>query len=182
MAIPADDLETQILAAIRRIVRAIDLHSHRLEKAHGTTGPQLVALRAVGRLGPVSVSALARAVNLSQPTVTGILVRLERQGLVRRERCERDRRTVVSTITPAGLRVLREAPPLLQDRFRRELSRLAEWERTLTLATLQRIAAMMDAEDLPADAVLATGPLPAADEIPSAPAASQQREEEADEG
>lgn len=159
------DLETRILAAIRRIVRAIDLHSRRLVRQHRITSPQLVALREIARLGPISVSALARAVNLSQPTVTGILARLERQGLVLRERGGDDRRTVVSTVTPAGRDVLEAMPPLLQDTFLRQLALLEEWEQTQILATLQRIAGMMDAERIAADPVLATEPLPSDEEL-----------------
>jgi len=176
MTHPEDDLERPILSAIRRIVRAIDLHSHRLEREHGITGPQLVALRAVAQLGPISVSALARQMQLSQPTVTGILARLDRQDLVRRERCSHDRRTIVSTATTRGARLLRDAPPLLQDRFRRELSRLADWERAQTLATLQRVADMMDPEGLPAEPLLATRILGASEDAPAradAAAASQ---------
>jgi diaminobutyrate acetyltransferase len=55
--------------------------------------------------------------------------------------------------------VLRSAPSLLHDRFREGLSRLETWEQTMTLATLQRIASMMDAEDLDAAPLLAPGPL-----------------------
>ncbi len=159
-----DILEDDILAAIRRIVRAVDLRSRALIRGHRISGPQLVTLRALSRMGPVSVSALARAVSLSQPTVTGILNRLERAGLVRRERSERDRRNVLCTITPQGGSVLRDAPSLLQDRFRHELSRLEEWERSQMLATLQRIAFLMDAEGLEAAPVLTTDALtPAAE-------------------
>lgn len=152
----AHDLADSILAAIRRVVRAIDLNSKQLVRDYGVTGPQFVTLRAIARLGPIPVTVLARAVNLSQPTVTGILLRLEQQGLIRRERDDKDRRAVTSTITTRGVAVLRETPTLLEDRFRKELSRLADWEQTQTLSTLQRIAAMMEADDILADPILAT--------------------------
>jgi DNA-binding MarR family transcriptional regulator len=164
-------LEDEILAAVRRIVRAVDLRSRALIRGHRISGPQLVTLREVARMGPVPVSALARAVSLSQPTVTGILNRLERAGLVRRDRSDQDRRNVLCTITPQGASVLGDAPSLLQDRFRRELSRLEEWERSQMLATLQRIAALMDADALEAAPVLTTDDL-APDEGESAEAAS----------
>jgi DNA-binding MarR family transcriptional regulator len=161
----SSQLEEDILVAIRRIVRAVDLRSRALVRGHRITGPQLVTLRKVAALGPVSVSALARAISLSQPTVTGILHRLERAGLIRRERSERDRRSILSTVTADGARVLKDAPSLLQDRFLRELARLEDWERTQMLATLQRIAAMMDAEDIDAAPLLTTDSFPAANEV-----------------
>jgi DNA-binding MarR family transcriptional regulator len=143
-------LEQRIVAAIRQIVRAVDLHSHRILDECGLTGPQLTTLAEVARSGSSTPTAIARAVHLSQGTVTGILQRLEKQHLVTRRRSEQDRRTVFIEATPAGHEILASAPSLLQDRFRAELSRLAEWERTQILATLQRVAGLMGADDLDA--------------------------------
>ncbi|MGH0029643.1 MAG: MarR family winged helix-turn-helix transcriptional regulator [Myxococcota bacterium] len=152
-------LEDEIVSALRRIVRAIDLHSRRMVDECGLTGPQIVVLREASRLSGSSISALARAANLGQPTVSGILDRLEAQGLVRRKRSKEDRRSVFVAVTPKGARVLKNAPSLLQDRFRSELSRLEEWERTQILALLQRLGSMMDAEAIDAAPMLETGTL-----------------------
>ncbi len=155
-------MENQIVAAIRRIMRAVDLHSRRLAEEHGLTGPQLVTLQAAANLGVSSTGALARAVHLSGPTVTGILDRLAKRGLVDRTRNGQDRRSVTVCLTCDGEDALATAPSLLQDRFRQELTKLEEWEQTAILATLQRIAAMMDAESLDASPLLVPGQLDAA--------------------
>ncbi len=145
----AQPLETRILVAIRRITRAIDLYSRRLVEEISLTGPQLAMLQQlVDR--PSTPSQLARALHLSGATVTGILARLERRGLLERARGQTDRRTVQVTVTEAGRSVLAEAPSLLQDRFRQRLAGLATWEQLMMLASLQRIAAMMDAESVEA--------------------------------
>jgi hypothetical protein len=47
----------------------------------------------------------------------------------------------------------------LQDRFHAELAKLRDWERTQTLASLQRIAEMMDVETLDASPILVAGPV-----------------------
>lgn len=157
---PSDsDLEDLIVASIRRIVRAVDLHSRHLVEEHGITAPQLAVLAEAGRLKGSSIGALARAVHLSQPTVSGVLDRLERRGFVRRQRSESDRRAVVVAVTEKGQRVLQESPSLLQDRFRQELARLEGWERHWLLSALERIAAMMDAERIKAAPVLDAGPI-----------------------
>lgn len=153
------DIEDDIVASIRRIIRAIDLQSRRLLERHELTGPQLATLREASKLGEPKIGALARAVHLSQPTVSGILNRLERQGFVARMRSESDRRTVVIQVTETGHRVLADAPSLLQERFRDELSRLDDWERHWMLAALERIASMMDAEGIDAAPILETGPV-----------------------
>jgi DNA-binding MarR family transcriptional regulator len=154
-------IEDQVLTALRRIVRAIDLHSRRLVEQSGLTGPQLVTLREVARLGRVRPGVLAKGVNLSHATVTGILDRLEQRGLVARTRDGEDRRGVIVAVTPKGEVILKDAPSLLQDQFRLELSRLEEWECTMILTTLQRIATMMEAEEIEAAPVLVTGSMAA---------------------
>ena len=142
--------EQQIVAAVRKITRAVDLHSKRLVEVFGLTGPQLATLQEAGRLGPTSASTIARAVHLSQATVTGILTRLERRALITRSRSEADRREIVVSVTDKAEKVLDEAPSLLQDRFRHKLERLEEWERLLILSTLERIATLMGAEQIDA--------------------------------
>ena len=150
-------IEDQVIAALRRITRAIDLHSRGLMQAIGLTAPQLAALQAVERLQPITIGALAKSIHLSQATLTGILTRLESRTLISRERSGTDRRTVVVKLTSSGSAALETAPSLLHDRFRRELLMLAEWEQTQMLATLQRIASMMDAEQIDAAPVLGAG-------------------------
>lgn len=149
--------ENQIIVALRRISRAIDLHSRALLQEHGLTAPQLAALRAVGELQPLSVSTVARAIHLSMATVTGIFNRLESRGLVTRFKDGPDRRSVALQLTEAGAKLLESAPSLLQDRFRCELAKLKQWEQTQLLASLQRIASMMDAEGIEAAPVLGPG-------------------------
>ncbi len=158
----APRLEDDIVAALRRIVRAIDIHSKALVEACGLTGPQLAVLRALSRLGPTTISKLAKAVSLSQPTVSGIVARLESHSLLRRRRGNEDHRTVLVSVTPKGSRTIRTAPSLLQDRVRAQLEQLQEWEQTVMLSTLQRLAMMMDAEQLDASPILEVGPVDSA--------------------
>ena len=149
-------LEDQVIAAIRRIVRAIDLHSRHLLESHGVTGPQLATLQEAARIGESPVSALARNVHVSHSTMTGILDRLEKRGLVTRTRDKNDRRRVTVSVTDRGQAVLDDAPSPLQDRFHSEIAKLEEWEQTLMLSTLQRIATMMQAEGIEASPLLTT--------------------------
>ena len=168
-------IEDRIIAAIRRIIRAVDLHSRRLVEAHGLTGPQLATLQEAARLDGVSASVLAKAVHISHSTLTGIIDRLERRDMVARVRKGEDRRSVTITVTDEGAAVLASAPSLLQDRFRNELGKLEEWEQTMMLAMLQRIATMMDAEAIDAAPVLVTGSMGATSQDVVADADASQR-------
>lgn len=150
-------IENQIVAAIRRIIQAVELNSRRLVEEIGLTGPQLAVLREAARSGPLPVGELARAIHLSQPTVTGILNRLEKRGLVQRIRRSDDRRAVNVNVTDSGRELSTSAPSLLQDSFRRKLGQLEPWEQTMILSILQRIAGMMDAHTIDASPLLVTG-------------------------
>lgn len=153
-------LDESIVTSLRRIIRAIDLHSRDLLQNHGLTAPQLMTLQELSRLQPVAVGTLAAAVHVSQATMTGILDRLEQRDLVQRVRDVEDRRSVVARLTKDGAKFLETAPSLLQSKFREELARLEPWEQTTMLSVLQRIATMMGAADLTAAPILVSGPDP----------------------
>lgn len=148
--------EEQIVASLRRIIRAVDLYSRRLMEQSGLTGPQLAALKEIHRQGPVTAGRIAKAIHLSQGTVTGILSRLETRNLISRERGELDRRTTVVRISEQGVSLLSKAPSLLQDEFLERLADLQTWEQTQILSTLQRVAHLMEAQTIDAAPHLTT--------------------------
>ncbi|MGD8326802.1 MAG: MarR family transcriptional regulator [Sphingomonadales bacterium] len=152
-----------ILIALRRITRAIDLHSKNLVRSSGLTAPQILVLQSVRRHGKAKPSIIAKDILLSQATVTSILDRLEKAKLITRERSTDDRRIVEVLLTESGAQKLLAAPELLQSGFLREYRKLNDWERTQLTASLQRIATMMDAEDIDAAPILALGDIQSTD-------------------
>ena len=152
------DLEEDIVRSLRRITRAIDLHSRRLANSYGLTGPQLVCLIAVARHESVKPSEIAREVSLSQATVTGIIDRLAARQLVTRERTHKDRRVVTVTITEAGRKLVEQAPSPLQETFVSRLRALSAIEQVALRDTLRNVVSMMGGEELEAAAVLSTVP------------------------
>jgi DNA-binding MarR family transcriptional regulator len=145
---PMLSLEDQIVVALRRINQAIDVWSRQLWQEYGLTSPQLATLREIMAGNNVTPGALATALNLSQPTVTGILGRLERRKLIRRERSSSDRRSIAAIITDEGRRLATAAPPLLRDRFRQQLAQLQAGDQTDILKMLERVAEMMQAPEV----------------------------------
>jgi DNA-binding MarR family transcriptional regulator len=154
----SDDLEEDILVALRRITRAIDLHSRYLANTFGLTGPQLVCLRILGRHEALTPTELARHVSLSPATVTGIVDRLATRQLLTRERSTTDRRHVTVTITTAGHDMLTDAPSALQEKFAERLAKLSGREQEGIRLTLSKIVRMMDGEGIEAAPVLSTDP------------------------
>lgn len=149
----------EVLVALRRIIRAVDLHSRQLMQRTGLSGPQLVVMQVIGRGGSLSAGELARRASLSQATVTVILDRLEERKLVVRERSTQDRRRTLVGLTPAGAAALEASPTLLQEHFLDRFASMPDWEQHLIIASLQRVAHMMDAQHLDASPYLDPGEL-----------------------
>ncbi|WP_341664046.1 MarR family transcriptional regulator [Vibrio sp.] len=147
----------EVLISIRQIIRAIDLHSKRLSKESGLTGPQLILMRSIRELGEVTIRELSNHTNMSQATATTILDRLERHELVKRVRSIQDKRKVHAHLTDKGRLVLEQAPTPLQQNFINKFHRLEEWEQSLLLSSVQRISSMMNAEDIDVAPVLEIG-------------------------
>ena len=147
----------EVLIALRRVIRATDLHSKQLAKTTGLTAPQMLLLQTIRDKGEVTIGEIAHDMSLSQATVTTILDRLEKRGLVYRERSRDDKRKVHAYLTDAALSALKDAPIPLQDHFSRQFSNLQQWEQSMIISSLQRVAQMMDAQHIDASPVLDVG-------------------------
>lgn len=147
-----------VLRAIRRILRQVSAHSQRLSRDHGVTVPQLLCIKSIGELAgsadDLTLARLSDRVQLSSATVSRIVERLVRAGLVVRQRSEHDRRRVCLSLSDAGQARYEALPMPLQERFVQRLLALPDGERQELLDALERVVSLMDAEDLDAAPVL----------------------------
>jgi len=150
-------LDTEVLTALRRLIRAADLDAKQIARQTGLTTSQLVVLELLRDRGEMNIGAIADAVGLTQGTVTNMIVRLERRGLVARRRGAKDRRQVKTRLVFEGEQLLADAPTLLQTRFLRQFQRLPDWEKHGILSSLMRLAELMDVAELDASPVLDVG-------------------------
>jgi DNA-binding MarR family transcriptional regulator len=144
----------ELLIALRKVIRAIDLHSKHLSKTSGLTSPQLLIMLEIDKVSGVNSSQVAKAVNLSAATVTNILDRLENKSLVSRVRNTQDKRKVSLYLTDNGKALLLNAPQALQEHFIENFSNLAQWEQSQLLSSMERLAVMMDANEIDAAPLL----------------------------
>lgn len=156
----------EVLVALRRIIRATDMHSRQLNKSAGLTSPQLLILQLLRRYGELTSSEIAAHVSLSQATVTTIIDRLESRKLVQRERSQQDRRKVLVFLTEQAEKLLLNAPKPLQEHFVKQFQDLHDWEQSMILSALERVAYMMDAQHIDASPVLDIGQLDRLDDLP----------------
>lgn len=80
----------------------LETASKRMEVALGITGPQRLVLRLIGRFPGIRPGRLAEIMHVHPSTVSGLLARLERRGLVDRRTDPRDRRRVHVGLTARG--------------------------------------------------------------------------------
>jgi MarR family transcriptional regulator, organic hydroperoxide resistance regulator len=142
---PGDALtiEQQICYAMHTTVRAFDAVYRELLAEHGLSYPQYIALMTIGEHGPLTVGALGERMRLDSGTLSPLLKRLERAGLVDRKRDPDDERRVRVALTETGRQRLADVahvPLTIAARSGLTLPELGTLRRTLEqlTATLEK--------------------------------------------
>ncbi len=135
----------QFMQRMWELVHALDVQSKRMARDLGVTGPQRLVIRVVGQVPDSTATEISEVLGLHPSTLTGVLSRLEAQGMLQRRVDDEDRRRQRFRLTPAGRRIDRERRGTVEAAVRRALVRAepAMVERTeqmlaLLVAELQR--------------------------------------------
>lgn len=112
-------------------------------RARGLTGPQLSVLKILEATGDLSLTELSERMSAKNSTITGIVDRMERDGLVVRDRSSTDRRVILIRATAKGLDLARSVPVSAMELFTAALASLAPEEqenlRRLVLKVAERV-------------------------------------------
>jgi DNA-binding MarR family transcriptional regulator len=128
--------EQEAALNLARTADQLQVRFARLFRRHRLTPSQYNVLRILrGEGRPMKSLEIAGRTVTEVPGITGLIDRLEEAGLVRRERCDKDRRVIHVGITDKGLRVLAELDEPVLALHRRLLGHLSGEE----LATLNRL-------------------------------------------
>ena len=106
---PSPDLIRRLITAVRRQVAWTVLHNQAIADRLGMGVTDLHCVNLLDIEGPMTAGRLAELMGLTTGAVTGVLDRLERAGLVRREADPADRRRVVAQLVPEGMARVRAA-------------------------------------------------------------------------
>lgn len=137
-----------LLKAVRRLARALDIHSSHINRESGLTLPQLIVLTCVRDLGEVTSRAISVAVDISPPTVVGILDKLEAKGLIERNRSTSDRRIVHTQLTRKGQSLLKRAPSPMGADFETKFMKLSRRDRSRLVGAVQDAAALTISDEI----------------------------------
>ena len=134
----------EVLASIRKLIRASDVYSSKVRQLSGLTSAQLLLLRAISNNPSASLGELAGQISLSQATTSTILKRLESVGFTYKIRSENDRRRSQVFLTESGSEALARAPKPLDQDFLDNFYSLKPYEQSAIVSSLQRVADMME--------------------------------------
>lgn len=138
MSVHIDDplrLERQVCFALAVANRSVLAVYRPLLEPLGLTHPQYLVMLALWGDAPMSVKAIAEAVQLDSATLSPLLKRLETTGLVTRRRDPGDERALVVDLTVAGRGLRQRAeriPEAVVERLGVSLADLEELREILT--------------------------------------------------
>jgi DNA-binding MarR family transcriptional regulator len=118
----------QVLEAIIYLYTESRRVTKELARRADLTGPQLTVVKMLEQIGELSLSELSERIRAQNSTVTGIIDRMEREGLVVRERSKEDRRVVYIRLTPKGKKLAEDVPIETWQIFRDALDSLSQAE------------------------------------------------------
>lgn len=136
-----DDEAARLVMTVLTTARRIDAACAELLARHGLSEGRLAALLAVSAEPGVTPRVLGDRLEVTSATVTGLLDRLTRDGLIERQPHATDRRTHTLTTTSAGERLIGELVPVYADWLRQLGAGIGPAERgsaALVLAAVQQ--------------------------------------------
>jgi DNA-binding MarR family transcriptional regulator len=124
--------------------------SKRMKHLVGLTGPQRLVVRIVGRFPEAGAGEIADLLHVHPSTLTGVLDRLERSGLLKRNADPRDGRRARFGLTEKGKVADRARAGTIEEQVRRVLAQVPKDEVAVARQVLERLAGELKGGTTPA--------------------------------
>ena len=131
--------ENSIGYLIHEVARLMRRRFEDEASVHGFTLPQWRALAEIYRSEAIAQVSLAAALDVDQMTVSGIVSRLEKRGLIDRYADPNDSRAKLAKLTPAGLALITNAKNVGRALYENALDGLSPADRDAMAAQLRLI-------------------------------------------
>jgi DNA-binding MarR family transcriptional regulator len=125
-----------ILSSERAIIRAMTASA----EAGGITLQQFSVLGVLSRIGPVPMNRLSDELRVTPPNITGVVDRLEKKELVRREASPGDRRRKVIRLTAKGAGLYERVRKGYSESLQESLDALAPEEQEALAKLMRKLA------------------------------------------
>jgi DNA-binding MarR family transcriptional regulator len=130
----------EFMRALWAVDHQLQSASKRLEVSAGVTGPQRMVIRLVGRFPGISAGQVSELLHLHPSTLTGILKRLERSGLVMRRPDPADGRRALLVLSARGRAIDAVRGGTVEAGVRRALARLSPRAVTVAREVLEALS------------------------------------------
>jgi DNA-binding MarR family transcriptional regulator len=114
------------------------------------TATQYVVLARLWEEDGIALSTLGERLDFDNPTITGLVSRMEKQGLVKRKKVSRDRRFVHIYLSPKGHHLKRKLNSVADGINRKAQTKLSTRDQTRLLETLNQIWKAMEESEIEA--------------------------------
>jgi len=132
-------LEERIFLALLKTADALGMEAEQLVRSVNLTGTQYNVLRILRGAGldGLACGGIGERMITHDPDITRLLDRMEKRGLITRERQKDDRRVVKTRITPQGLELIKPLDQPMRDLHKRQF-------RHMTGARLKTLYALLE--------------------------------------
>jgi DNA-binding MarR family transcriptional regulator len=146
----------EILIKLRKIVRSVNLESKRVEKEQGVSIPQLLCLQFLADQPEYKTNAskLKSFLNLNASTISGILSRLEKKGLIAKLPKTVDKRVTAIVLTEKGMKLLQTAPITFQQKLTERLKTLPKDKIIIISEGINLLTEIMEVDELDAAPII----------------------------
>lgn len=134
----------EAVQALQEIVLRVSNETSGTWMGLDVTMPQMKVLLLLRENGPLRVGILARHLNVSTPTITGIVDRLVRQELVSRQDDPTDRRVVLNALTGRGVEMMERLHNRGGTELARAMTTLTGGEQAELARLLRRIGQQLE--------------------------------------
>lgn len=124
---PQASLEERIFITLLKVADALGQQAEHLTHTAELTGTQYNVLRILRGAGPEGLACrgIGDRMITHDPDITRLLDRMEKRGLITRERQKDDRRVVKARMTPHGLALLKPLDQPMRDLHKRQFHHVA---------------------------------------------------------
>jgi len=147
---------SELMISIRKIVRAVNLESKRIEKDFGLSIAQVLTLKFLKENTEYksTMKLLKEYLSLNASTVTGIITRLENKGLVARLPNPNDKRSTPIILPSKGDELVNKTNESLHERMSNSTQKFNEEEFSQIIVSLETIIELFDIKDLDASPII----------------------------
>lgn len=134
-----EDLALHLLIVMSRATRVIQAEALELIESHGINSTEFAVMELLYHKGPQPIQKIGKKILMTSGSMTYIVDRLEKKGMLERVRCEKDRRVIYAKLTGEGEALIQEIFPIHREHITEMMSVLTDEEKEAAIKILRKL-------------------------------------------